>query len=72
VFNMPSITTAQVVAVVGAVIAVAVAAGVHISADLKVAIVGLVAVVGGLLIHSDAKIRGARAANADKIAAAKK
>lgn len=69
--NLPAITKAQIVAVAGAVVGVAVAFGVPLTPDQQKALLALVAVIAGLLLHSDVKIRGNRAANADKIAAAK-
>jgi hypothetical protein len=59
--KMPDITLAQVVTLVGAVIALAVAFGVDITNDQKVAVVGLVTILGSVFLHSDAKIRNGRA-----------
>lgn len=68
----PDLTPAQLVTIVGAVIAVAVAFGLSITEDQKLAVLGLVTVLGGLLLHSDKGIRQARAENADRILIAKK
>lgn len=57
---MPDITPAQIVAVVGAVIGLAVAAGLDISQDLQDSIINLVTVLSGLLLVSDAAIRHGR------------
>ena len=57
----PDITQAQLVAVVGNVIAVAVAFGAHISKQQQDAILALVGVLGAFLIASDAHLRRGRA-----------
>lgn len=67
----PDFTRAQLVAIVQAVIAVAVAFSVNLSSGQQYALVGLAAVIAGILIPSDVKLRGNRASNADKIAEAK-
>lgn len=56
----PDITPAQLVAVINALGAVAVAFIPGITSEQSVAIMGLAAAVSGLLIHGDAKIRKAR------------
>jgi len=60
-FATPDITPAQIIAVVGAVIGVAVAGGLPISQDLQDAIIRLVTVLAPLLLVSDAVIRHGRA-----------
>lgn len=70
--STPDFTAAQVVAVVGAAIGVAVAFGLHISKEQQEALLGFVAFVGTALVWADVRIRKHRAENADKIAAAKK
>jgi ACR3 family arsenite efflux pump ArsB len=57
----PDITPAQLVAVVGNVIAVAVAFGAHITKQQQDAILALVGVLGAFLIASDAHLRSRRA-----------
>jgi hypothetical protein len=59
--QMPTVTPQQIVAVVGAVIAVAVAFGLNLNTEQQAAIVALAAIVAGMLLHSDAKLRGDRA-----------
>jgi hypothetical protein len=57
----PDITPSQVVAILGNVIAVAVAFGAHITKQQQDAILALGAVLGAFLIASDAHLRGRRA-----------
>jgi len=57
---MPDITAAQIVAVVGAVITVAVAFGVNISKEQQVAILSLAGAVAVILVISDAHLRSRR------------
>jgi hypothetical protein len=59
--QMPDITPAQIVAVVGNVIAVAVAFGVPIDAGQREAILALAGAFGAILVASDAHLRGRRA-----------
>jgi drug/metabolite transporter (DMT)-like permease len=56
----PDITRAQVVAIAQAVIGVLVAFGAPISEEQSVALLALVAVLGGVLVHADGRIRKAR------------
>lgn len=56
----PDISPAQIVAIVGSIIAVAVAAGLDISNDLQNAIIDLVTVLAPLLILGDSVIRHGR------------
>lgn len=58
--KLPDITPAQMVAVVGSVIAVLVAAGLDISKDLQDSILQLVTVLSGFLLAGDAVIRHGR------------
>ena len=55
--KFPSITAAQVVAIVGAVVGLAVAAGLDISQDLQNSIINLVTIVSSALIVGDAGVR---------------
>ena len=57
----PDITPAQLAAIVGNVIAVAIAFGAHISKQQQDAILALVGGLGAFLIASDAHLRGRRA-----------
>ena len=57
----PDITPAQLAAIVGNVIAVAIAFGAHISKQQQDAILALVGALGAFLIASDAHVRGRRA-----------
>jgi DNA-binding PucR family transcriptional regulator len=57
----PDITPSQIVAIIGNVIAVAVAFGAHITKQQQDAILALAAVLGAFLIASDAHLRGRRA-----------
>ena len=57
----PDITPAQLVAIVGNVIAVAIAFGANITKQQQDAILALVGVLGAFLIASDAHVRGRRA-----------
>ena len=57
----PDITPAQIVAIVGNVIAVAIAFGAHITKQQQDAILALVGALGAFLIASDAHLRGRRA-----------
>ncbi len=56
----PEITVAQIVAVVGSVLGVLVAAGLDISEELQSSIIDLITVLGPLLIAGDALIRHGR------------
>lgn len=56
----PDVTPAQLIAVVGSIIGVAVAFGLDISDRQQDAILNLVAIVSGSLIGGDAVLRGAR------------
>lgn len=57
----PDITPAQIVAVVGNLIAVGVAFGVNITSQQQEALMALAAAVGAILVVSDAHLRGRRA-----------
>jgi hypothetical protein len=59
--QMPDITPAQIIGVVGNVIAVAVAFGVPIDAGQRDAILALAGAFGAILVASDAHLRGRRA-----------
>jgi hypothetical protein len=65
--DRPDHTRVQVIAVVQAAIAVAVAFGVSITDGQSVALVALAGVMGSVLIAADAAIRRERARNADKL-----
>jgi hypothetical protein len=56
----PDITPAQIVAIVGNVIAVAIAFGAHITKQQQDAILALVGALGAFLILGDAHLRGRR------------
>lgn len=58
--KMPDVTPAQIVALVGAIIAVAVAFGAPISDDQRDAILQLVGIVAPALVIGDAVIRNGR------------
>jgi hypothetical protein len=58
--RMPDLTAAQIVAVVGAVITVAVAFGANISKEQQVAILSLAGAVAAILLVSDAHLRSRR------------
>lgn len=58
--QLPDITPAQIVAIVGSILGVAVAAGLPISKDLQDAIIALVTVLAPVLLVSDAAIRHGR------------
>lgn len=58
--STPDITPAQVIAVVGSVLAVIVAAGLDISQELQDSIIRLVTVLAPLLLGADALIRHGR------------
>lgn len=58
--RLPDVTPAQIVAIVGAIIGVAVAAGLPISQDLQNQIIGLVTVLAPVLVVGDAAIRHGR------------
>ena len=58
--EMPDITPAQLLAVVGNVIAVAIAFGTHITHQQQEAILALTGALGAFLIASDAHLRGRR------------
>lgn len=57
----PDITTAQLVAVAGAVVGVLIAAGLDISKDLQDSVIQLITVLAPLLIVGDGIIRHGRA-----------
>jgi hypothetical protein len=57
----PDITPAQIVAIVGNVVAVAIAFGAHITKQQQDAILALVGALGAFLIVGDAHLRGRRA-----------
>lgn len=59
--KMPNITAAQIVAVVGNAVAVAIAFGAPISTQQQQALLALAAVLGSILVASDAHLRGRRA-----------
>jgi len=63
----PDHTRIQMVAIVQAVIAVAIAFGAPISDKQSVALIALAGTLGTVLIGADAAIRRARAQNADKL-----
>jgi hypothetical protein len=65
--GLPDHTRIQLVAVVQAIIAVAVAFGAPISDQQSVALLALAGVLGTVLIGADASIRRERARNADKL-----
>ena len=66
-FQTPDITPAQIIAVVGAVLGVALAAGLPLSQGLQDSIIQLVTVLAPILLVSDAAIRHGRAkGNASK------
>lgn len=65
--SLPDHTRIQIVAVIQAMLATAVAFGVPISDDQSVALLALAAVLGTMLIGADAAIRRERARNADKL-----
>jgi hypothetical protein len=58
--STPDITQAQVVAIAGAVLGVAVAAGLPLSKDLQESIIQLITVLAPLLLVGDAAIRHGR------------
>lgn len=58
--STPDISIAQIVAVVGSILGVLVAAGLDISKDLQDSIIQLVTVLGPVLIAGDAFIRHGR------------
>ena len=59
--QMPDITPAQILAIVGNIIAVAIAFGVHITKEQQDAVLALTGALGAFLIASDAHLRGRRA-----------
>jgi len=59
--RMPDITAAQLIGIVGAVIAVAVSFGVNIAKEQQEAILALAAAVGAILFATDAHVRANRA-----------
>jgi prolipoprotein diacylglyceryltransferase len=66
-FKTPDITPAQIIAIVGAIIGVAVAAGLNISQDLQDSIIRLVTILAPVLIVGDGVVRHGRATgNANK------
>ncbi len=69
--STPSVTPVQIVALVQQVLALLVAFGINVTEAQSIAIVALSGTVGAMLLFADARIRGKRAENADKIAAAK-
>lgn len=60
-FKTPDITAAQIVALVGAVIGVIVAAGLPLSQNLQDSIIRLVTILAPILVVGDAGIRIGRA-----------
>jgi hypothetical protein len=58
--RMPDITAAQIVAVVGAVITVAVAFGAHITKEQQIAILALAGAVAAILLAADSHLRSRR------------
>ncbi len=58
--STPDITPAQVVAIAGAILGVAVAAGLPLSKDLQDSIIDLITVLAPLLLVGDAAIRHGR------------
>ncbi len=60
-FQTPDLTPAQVLAIVGAVIGVLVAAGLPLSQGLQDSIIQLVTVLAPVLLVSDAVVRHGRA-----------
>lgn len=56
----PEITTAQIVALVGAILGVAVAAGLDISDELQSQIINLVTILSSFLVAGDAVVRHGR------------
>jgi hypothetical protein len=58
--STPDVTTAQVVAIAGAVLGVAVAAGLPLSKGLQESIIQLITVLAPLLLLGDAAIRHGR------------
>jgi hypothetical protein len=58
--STPDITPAQIIAVIGAVIGVAVAAGLPLSKELQDSIVQLVTILAPIIIVGDAGIRHGR------------
>lgn len=63
----PDITKAQILAVAGAAIGVAVAFGAPLSQDQQFALLALVAAVAAVLIHEDVKLRGKRLEHLDAL-----
>jgi hypothetical protein len=57
----PSITAAQAVTIVSAVVGLAVSFGLGLTDVQQVAILALIGVLGSVFLHSDAKIRNGRA-----------
>lgn len=70
--STPDFTSAQVVALVQAVIAVAVAFSLHITKQQQDAILGLSAILGSVLVWADMKIRKHRVENLAVITASQK
>lgn len=64
----PDVTPAQIVGIAQAVLGVALAFALPISNEQSIAILALVAVIASVLFGADAKIRTARAENADRLA----
>ena len=58
--KMPDITPAQIIAVVGSIFGICVAAGLDISQDLQNSIIDLITILAPLLILGDAGIRHGR------------
>ena len=58
--STPDITLAQIVAIVGAILGVAVAAGLPLSKELQDSIIDLITVLAPLLLVGDAAIRHGR------------
>ena len=58
--KMPNITQSQAAALLQSFTAVIIAFTADITEDQSIALLGLSAVIGGILMHSDAKIRKSR------------
>ena len=58
--QMPDITPAQIIAIVGSVIGAAIAFGVHVSKEQQDAILAVTGAIAAVLIGSDAHLRGRR------------
>ena len=58
--KMPNVTQSQAAALLQSFTAVVIAFTADITEEQSIALLGLSAVIGGILMHSDAKIRKAR------------